>query len=353
MKTAGAGARAATTGAASYGRTLITAFSTALFVISLTESALPLSRWWVMGWAAPHVINDWGTPEAIFLDRTTGEMLMCDARNGYVTIFDSLGIERFALHTTVSDARSGQLQRGEPRSAIAVESGHIYITDRLSGAVNIYNFRGDILGSLPLAHDLGVEPAGLRAEHLALGANGLIYVSTAGTALGIAVYDQRDSLVATIGYDLPDYQKPVQPGALAVDASGGVWLAEMRGFPVIRHYDAQGRYVGGFARRDAGPKDLSYPSALLCAEDGTVWVADAIRQVVKHYTSEGEFIEQIGGYGMAPGDLQYPSGLAGDGVREIWVCERVGRRVQKYYLTAEAIPAPDAREDNQPKEAVP
>jgi hypothetical protein len=307
-----------------------------------------------MGWAAPHVIDDWGTPENIFLDRTTGELLLCDARLGSVIIFDSTGIERFVLHTSATDPHSGRPQRGEPRSVVVLPTGQIYISDRITGEVTIHSFRGDRIGMLPVARDLGVEAAQLRCEHLALGVDGQVYVTTSGAAIGVAVYDAKDSLVARIGYDLPDYQRPVQPGALAVDAEGGVWLAELRGFPVVRHYDANGRYLGGFARRDAAPKDLSYPSAILCATDGSLWVADAIRQVVKHYTQSGEFLEQIGGYGSEPGDLQYPSGLAGDGVSEVRVCERVGRRVQRYYLPAtDPVPVSDSNQETQPTKAVP
>jgi hypothetical protein len=66
------------------------------------------------------------------------------------------------------------------------------------------------------------------------------------------------------------------------------------------------------------------------AEDGTLWVADALRQVVKHFSRAGALLEMIGGYGFNPGEMQHPVGLAGDGVHTLFVGEKVGRRIQKF-----------------------
>jgi hypothetical protein len=156
-------------------------------------------------------------------------------------------------------------------------------------------------------------------------------VSTAGSAPGILGFNEHDSLIARIAYDLEGFERINQPTALAVDALGNLWIADLQGFPVIRHYSPDGRFLGGFGDRDVGIRDFSYPSAILCAEDGTLWIADQLRQAVKHMTADGEFIELIGGFGNNPGDLRYPIALAGNGVDEIYVCERVGRRIQRYY----------------------
>jgi hypothetical protein len=301
------------------------------------------AEWQVTGWTAPHVLSDWGAPAGIFNDRNSGEMLMADTRKHQVVVFDHKGLERFHFTHSIQDARTNTTVLGEPHDLVVTAAGLTYLTDYLSPDVSILNFRGDKIGRLDIAKALGATPGRVRAENLALGPGGTLYVTTSGEAAGILAFDANDRLVAKIGYDLEGYKRPGQPGALDVDYEGNIWIADVQGFPVIKRYSPDGKYMGGFGGRDVAHTDFSFPSAILCADDGTLWVADALRQAVKHFTARGEYIELIGGFGQNPGEMQHPCALAGNGATEIYVCERVGRRIQKF--TRAASPAQADRAD--------
>ena len=293
-------------------------------------SAVASGKWAVEIWAYPLQPGEWGGPVGLTYDRGRGELYMADPPRGLVRVFDRAGIERFAFSHQVPGRDGRASDRGEPRSLAVRDDGRIYLVDQLSPAVSLLNFRGERVDALDVALAVGREPGTVRPQAVTLGPDRCIYVATAGAATGVLVFDEHDRVVRRIGYDLEGIQAPRAPRALDVDPDGGVWLAEERGFPVVKHYGPDGEYLGGFGGRGLSDRDFSFPSDLLRADDGTIWIADAIRQAVKHFTSTGELIELVGGYGVNPGELQYPSALAGDGVTELFVCERVGRRIQRY-----------------------
>jgi streptogramin lyase len=287
------------------------------------------AEWRVSIWARPYVSTDWSTPGSICLDGRSGEMYLTDAHANRVRILDSLGFERYSFSSASVDPRTG-LPNGQPHDIAVTPGGDIYMTDFSDQRISLLDFRGEAVDYIDPALLLGRKGARIRAENLALGKDGLVYATTSGDATGIMGFDEFGNLVRAIAYDLAPACRINQPSALAVDADGSLWVTDQQGFPVVKHYSTAGEYLGGFGGREMAHTDFSYPSDILVARDGTLWIADALRQAVKHFTRKGEFIEFIGGFGVNPGEMQNPVALAGDGVEALFVGERAGRRIQKF-----------------------
>jgi DNA-binding beta-propeller fold protein YncE len=94
--------------------------------------------------------------------------------------------------------------------------------------------------------------------------------------------------------------------------------------------DLQGHVVHRFGSRGAGTGELNAPAQLDCAEDGDVWVADALNFRVQRFSSAGEPLGGFGAKGDAGGDFALPKGVAVDAVGNIWVVDAQFENVQVF-----------------------
>jgi hypothetical protein len=267
---------------------------------------------------------------AIAKDPVTSELYVVDVARRVIDVIDTAGVPRFSFVHWIADSRTGERRPGEPHALVATLEGQLFVTDYFSRVIDVLNIRGERIGSIDVLSAIGWNDPGLRPEKLALDSRQRLYVSIAGTRSGVVrclpdgsgcelLIDATADSVATIT-------------GMGVAPDGRVGLLDFRGEPAARIYSPDGAFLFGFAGHDVEEADLSYPSAFLFAEDGTYWIADALRHAVKHYSAKGEYLDYIGGYSAAPGGLRYPTALAGNGVNAIYVAERVGRRVQAYVL---------------------
>ncbi|MEW5702004.1 MAG: NHL repeat-containing protein [Candidatus Zixiibacteriota bacterium] len=273
-------------------------------------------------------------------DPVSGELYVLDAGRRMVDVMDSTGIVRFSFGHWFTDPKTGQRQQGEPNSLAVAADGEIFITDFFSNRVDVLNIRGESVGQIDVLGLLGWDQTTCRPEKVALHGSDWLYVSITGTRSGIARC-RTDGSECTLFVDATA-EKIDCITAIGVAPDGRVAVADYRGNPAVRIYDAAGALALGFGGHDTDPGDLSFPTAVLFAADGTFWVVDALRQVVKHYAASGEFTEYIGGFGAGPGNLRYPSAVTGNGVSQLFVAERVGRRVQEYILPAALAASPSS-----------
>lgn len=92
-------------------------------------------------------------------------------------------------------------------------------------------------------------------------------------------------------------------------------------------YDAAtGRLVSSLGR---GAGEVSMPSAIAVAADGTVFVADSRADVVKVYGAAGALERTIGGPGTTDGLLRFPSALALKG-QQLIVGDQGNHRLQVF-----------------------
>lgn len=272
-------------------------------------------------------------------DAVSGELYVLDAGRRTIDVLDSTGVVRFSFGHWFTDSKTGQRQLGEPNSLAVTEAGEIFITDFYSNRVDVLNIRGEIVGQIDVLAAIGWDDAACRPEKLALDGVGWLYISIAGERNGIARC-RTDGSDCTLFIDAAAEKIDCITGMSAA-RDGRIGVLDYRGVPAARVYDPSGHLAVSFSGHDVSAGDLSYPVGFVFADDGTYWVADALRHAVKHFSAAGEYLDYIGGYGGEPGALRYPTSLSGNGVSQLYVAERVGRRVQEYILpTAPAAPTP-------------
>jgi tripartite motif-containing protein 71 len=140
---------------------------------------------------------------------------------------------------------------------------------------------------------------------------------------------------------LIDTQHLNRPIGLAVDAFGFVYVAEERGFRVVRFNDAgQAQLTIGKPGQPWYHADfLAYPQDVAVAADGAIWVA--FQHGVKQLSRNGVLIRTLPSSspwtpGVSNTRFRYPRGVALDGAGKLYVSDSGNHRVQVYDISGGA-----------------
>ncbi|MBI4383783.1 MAG: NHL repeat-containing protein [Nitrospinae bacterium] len=90
------------------------------------------------------------------------------------------------------------------------------------------------------------------------------------------------------------------------------------------------RFENAFRPAPEKKTDLSPPSGLALAPDGSLAVSDDFNHRVQIYDRHGALVRQFSGKGKNPGQLTYPKGLTTDSGGNIYVADSWNHRVQKF-----------------------
>ncbi|MEN6478906.1 MAG: flippase activity-associated protein Agl23, partial [Anaerolineales bacterium] len=127
----------------------------------------------------------------------------------------------------------------------------------------------------------------LAPKGLALDSAGQLYVADSQHHR-IQVFDAQGQFVRQWGYQGGEPGQFQEPWGVAVGANGEVYVADTWNHR-IQVFDAKGTYLRewgqfGEAANPQGPDSLLYgPRAIVCADDGTLWVADTGNKRVIHF----------------------------------------------------------------------
>lgn len=99
-----------------------------------------------------------------------------------------------------------------------------------------------------------------------------------------------------------------------------VYVVETQGHRV-RAYDAQGRTRLTFGERGEGPGQLNFPTHVVVATDGSLWITDALNFRVQHFTADGRFLNAFGRAGDHEGEFARPKGIAIDTEGHLYVVD--------------------------------
>jgi hypothetical protein len=200
----------------------------------------------------------------------------------------------------------GQFGPAEKAGVIVDAAGYVYVTDPANGRVQ--KFTGD--GAFVMA--IG-RPAGERDEP--------------GT-----------------------FRRPL---AVAVAASGEIYVVDDWRDLTVQRFDAGGRFLGEFApnRAPIAASDGSVyqPSDIVLAPNGEVLVLSAATGEVARFTATGEFLGYWGQFGSGPGTftpfvpisipVDGPRGMTVDGRGDVLVADTFGNRVERFTVDGGFIAA--------------
>jgi len=204
-------------------------------------------------------------------------------------------------------------------------TGEVYLSDRLAGAIYIYDRDGAYQRTFTLAEPRpGWQPLGLAFD-----AKGYLYVTDpSGPFQKVLVIDRTATVVRTLG----ENDKLSFPNGVAVDGAGNVYVSDSNnGRLLVFGTDGQVRAQVG---RGAGQGNLGLPRGLAVHGQGRVFVADSTGQGVFVFHSPSgdsqrlDYLGFFGGEGIADGTFEYPNSVAVDARGRVYVADTFNDRVQ-------------------------
>ncbi len=153
-------------------------------------------------------------------------------------------------------------------------------------------------------------------------------------------YGWQRCITSLIGAEGTGPGQFIRPGAVALDPSGDLWVADY-GNDRVEEFNAHAVYVREVGSPGSGAGHMNRPSALATDASGDLYVADSGNNRVEEFSAAGAYIREIG---AEAGQLHEPEGLAIDARGDIWVSDTGDGRIQEYnaageHLKAVALPA--------------
>ncbi len=201
----------------------------------------------------------------------------------------------------------------------------VYVSDRMAGAIYVYDRDGTYQRELTLA----VPRPGWQPLGLAFDAKGNLYVTDlSGPFQKVLMIDRTAQVVRTLG----ENEKLNFPNGVAVDGAGNIYASDSSNGRLLM-FGADGS-VRAQVGRGAGVGNLGLPRGLAVDGSSRVFVADATGQGVFVYRAPTDdsrrldFLGFVGGEGVGDGRFEYPNSVAVDARGRVYVADTFNDRVQ-------------------------
>jgi len=235
----------------------------------------------------------------------------------------------------VYDGQGNIIQEGSPKAStagsrvpvyVAVNpvSSEVYVSDRPSGAIYIYDSEG--VFNRQFKPDAAVKewaPLGLAFDP-----QGNLYVGDVapGAPMRVLKFDPDGKLLQTIGAD----EKLDYPNGISIDSAGHVIVADGNNGRLLV-FDGAGKRIATVSRGVADGQ-LGIPRGTAIDDKGRVAVVDATAHQVHFYTIDAAgvitYVGSIGSEGRQEGAFAFPTGVAADARGRLYVTDTLNDRVQ-------------------------
>lgn len=167
-----------------------------------------------------------------------------------------------------------------------------------------------------------------------------------GLAIGpheeVFVAEFRNSRVSRFDRDgtfLAAYPVAEQPGGIAVDAKGNIYVAHLMPGK-ISVLSPTGQLLSEWGKLGKREGEFQQPGGIAIGRDGSVYIADQVNRRVQKFTAKGVFLRAWGEYGTGPGQfggnvnpasrVGGPQFLALDRRGNVYTTEASVGRIQKF-----------------------
>ena len=211
-------------------------------------------------------------------------------------------------------------------SGVAVDStDHVYVFQRQGPAVLRFDRSGQIQGVWQRRDGIPAD-----AHHIHVGPDDTVYL-TDRDSHQVLLYDTRGNLLSSMGTrDKAAMQAPFNhPADVCVAPSGALYVADGYGNSSVHRFSAAGDYITSFGSPGSGPGQFRVPHSIRVSRDGRVYVADRENHRVQVFTPEGEFLNQWT-------DFKCPMGLHIDANQVVYVTDQIPR-ISMYTLDGELL----------------
>ena len=196
--------------------------------------------------------------------------------------------------------------------------------------VDLYNQKTRTIAATQQIGAKGTNPGQLTDPRgLAIGPDGAIYVSEAGTHR-ISKFDAKGQFVTAWGTKGAGEGQFNEPWGIGVSKDGAVYVADTWNHRV-QVFDSDGKFVATWA--PPAPDKFYGPRTIGLTPEGNVLVADSGNHRVLVFDKAGALIGKFGERGGADGLFAEPIGITVDRMGTIFVADTWNQRVQRFDST--------------------
>ncbi len=243
-----------------------------------------------------------------------------------VLIFDGDGNKVGTIEPPKADAKTTMHQ--PIYVAIDPVSQNVYVSDRLTRSIYIYDQQGTFIRTFEPKGEVGTWGP------LAMGfaADGSLYVTDVrgedAKEHRVLVFDKDGTLLRSMG----EPGELNYPNGVTVDAKGDAFVTDSNNGRLVV-FDPSGKIVASVSR-GLGDGDLGMPRGVGLDDSGRLFVVDTTDHMVRVYTAGATaadtptYVGSFGGEGRLDATFEYPNGLSIDKRAHIYVTDRLNNRVQ-------------------------
>jgi len=280
----------------------------------------------------PHYeMSIYGTTKPIGVAVTpTGDQIYVTESDGtrLVRVYDHAGKQTGAL-TPPASTGVGPAAHLPMYVAINPTTQDVYVSDRLTSSIYVYDASGKYVRTFTPKGDLGTPkwaPLGL-----AFAPDGTLYVTD------VRGKDSKNHRIVVFGPDGTLVRSMGAPGQLSfpngivVDAQGNIEVSDSNNGRLVV-FSPYGKMMATISQ-GIGEGDLGLPRGTSVDDAGRLFVADTSDHQIRIYTI-GEstavptYIGSFGEEGQQDGMFEYPNGVATDARAHIYITDRENNRVQ-------------------------
>jgi len=254
---------------------------------------------------------------------STGNVYVADKAGNVVREFSHFGV----LLRTIGAYGSANGQLWAPDGVAVTSAGNLYVADQGNLRVEEFNEKGEFVrkfGAGGLTGGFFASPAGIAVDN-----KGHVFVSDAAFLVGssrIEEFSEEGAFIRQFGTQGKGNGELIQPGGVAVDFSGNVYVADTWNCRVEK-FTGEGVYVSQFSSFGTGNGQLFFPESLGLDASGNIYVADTVNSRVEEFSSAGAYLAKFGTYGAGGGQYAFPQGLGLGPEGRVYVGDTINKRV--------------------------
>lgn len=154
------------------------------------------------------------------------------------------------------------------------------------------------------------------------------------TLKSVLCFNQNEQLLLMFGTDTgtgkvktPTLKRPT--GIALDEKRNRVYVSDSK-LNQIFVFNMEGKFLGRFGSGGSGPRQFSYPGALLVDKQGRLFVADTINARIQVFGPDLKLVETVGERGDSPGRLAMPKGIALDREGHLYVTDAMFNNFQVF-----------------------
>ena len=215
-----------------------------------------------------------GDPYGMVAFAKDGTFYVLDSGNHRVQVFDK--DRKFIREWGTVGMGPGQFS--ETGGIVVDDDGTVVVIDNVREVIETYEPDGTVISTIPaFPEDLHATPGVNRgANQIHIGPNGHYFLSLVEPTI-VGEVDRQGKLVRTYGGQGDACALTEQPGGIAWDAAGRMYLAQgpSRGDrPGVLVFGPDGSCLGGFGKLGRGDTDLGFAASVIVDQTG-IYVSDA------------------------------------------------------------------------------